>query len=483
MPSRERMVVAVVLAQGLAFSAAPVRADDDSTKRRDWRPPVKAKAITGRPVHADEWKLGGASDEGGGVAGGFAAKGITLQSWLPLNELPGKGDSGADCWGYTSPSGREYAIMCVSQGTCFIEVTDPVNPKVVGFVQGVNSLWHDATVIGDYCYAASDVYGGYGVQIIDLRQIDDGVVKHVSNFQPNGLTTIHTLISNPDSKTLYACGSNIANGGLLAIDATDPENLVMKSAWTTQYVHEAQVITYTEGPYAGREIAFCFAAGPYYGYQKGLAIVDVTDKDNFQELSLVAYQGIEFCHQGWTTPDNRYLYIDDELDGPGDGMPYSGTRVIDISDLSNPQYLGYFTEPNSTSIDHNQYVVGDRLFQSNYSAGLHVFDVSDPTKPYQFAYFDTYPDDNAAHYVGNWGNYPFFKSGTIIVSDMQRGMFVVKVDCRVDLDHDGAASFFDFLAFQNLFVAQDPAADANGDGQFDLFDFLLFQNLFPQGCP
>ncbi len=126
MPSRQRMVVAVVLAQGLAFSAALVRADDDSTKRRDWRPPVKAKAITGRPVHADEWKLGGASDEGGGVAGGFAAKGITLQSWLPLNELPGNGDSGADCWGYTSPSGREYAIECVSQGTCFVEVTDPV---------------------------------------------------------------------------------------------------------------------------------------------------------------------------------------------------------------------------------------------------------------------------------------------------------------------------------------------------------------------
>ena len=81
--------------------------------------------------------------------------------------------------------------------------------------------------------------------------------------------------------------------------------------------------------------AFCVAAGPYYGYQKGFAIVDVTDKDNFQQLCLISYPGIEFCHQGWVTPDNHYLYIDDELDGPGDGVPYSGTRVIDISDLSH----------------------------------------------------------------------------------------------------------------------------------------------------
>ncbi|MEQ8844014.1 MAG: integrin alpha [Phycisphaerales bacterium] len=55
--------------------------------------------------------------------------------------------------------------------------------------------------------------------------------------------------------------------------------------------------------------------------------------------------------------------------------------------------------------------------------------------------------------------------------------------CRADLDGDGALTIFDFLAFQNLFDAMDPAADFDGDGDFTIFDFLAFQNEFDAGCP
>ncbi|MEO1277922.1 MAG: right-handed parallel beta-helix repeat-containing protein [Planctomycetota bacterium] len=54
--------------------------------------------------------------------------------------------------------------------------------------------------------------------------------------------------------------------------------------------------------------------------------------------------------------------------------------------------------------------------------------------------------------------------------------------CPADLDGDGELSFFDFLAFQNLFDASDPAADFDGDGRLTLFDFLAFQNDFDAGC-
>ncbi|MEQ8318567.1 MAG: GC-type dockerin domain-anchored protein [Phycisphaerales bacterium] len=55
-------------------------------------------------------------------------------------------------------------------------------------------------------------------------------------------------------------------------------------------------------------------------------------------------------------------------------------------------------------------------------------------------------------------------------------------DCRADLDGDGELTLFDFLAFQNLFDAGDPAADFDGDGDLTLFDFLAFQNEFDAGC-
>src|SRR5690606_38380142 len=54
--------------------------------------------------------------------------------------------------------------------------------------------------------------------------------------------------------------------------------------------------------------------------------------------------------------------------------------------------------------------------------------------------------------------------------------------CRVDLDGDGELTLLDFLAFQNLFAAGDPAADFDGDGELTFFDFLAFQDEFAAGC-
>jgi hypothetical protein len=54
--------------------------------------------------------------------------------------------------------------------------------------------------------------------------------------------------------------------------------------------------------------------------------------------------------------------------------------------------------------------------------------------------------------------------------------------CRADVDGDGALTFFDFLAFQELFVAGAPRADFSGDGVLDFYDFLAFQEAFAAGC-
>ena len=58
----------------------------------------------------------------------------------------------------------------------------------------------------------------------------------------------------------------------------------------------------------------------------------------------------------------------------------------------------------------------------------------------------------------------------------------IPVSCRADIDGDGDLTIFDFLAYQNLFDAGDPAADFDGDGELTIFDFLAFQNEFDAGC-
>ncbi len=459
--------------------------------------------MRGRAIAADEWRInGGDADGGPRTPAGFPSRGVTLLSWLPLNSLPGDSEAGADCWGYTSASGREYAIMCVHNGTSFIEVTDPVNPRVVGFVGGASSLWHDptpwktgvrpsrlgakffcdATVVGGYCYAASDVEGGSGIQIIDLRRIDDGVVRHVQNWSAGGLKSAQTLSSDPAGKRLWACGSNIANGGLVCIDLADPENPVLAGAWTEQPVMDAAALAPTRGALAGRSLVACFAGGPGRGVEGGLVIVDATDPANIGTVARASYPGIASCRQGWATADQRYLYLGDELDGAAQGVPAAATRIFDIADPAAPKYLGWFATPGSTAIDHNQLVAGGRLYQANGTAGLRVFDVSEPSSPVEVAFFDTYPENDEAKEKGAWGVYPFFATGTILVSDMQRGLFVLRVDCPADLDRDGAATLFDFAAFVHLFNAGDGRADLDRDGELDWCDFLEFEREYRDAC-
>ncbi len=54
--------------------------------------------------------------------------------------------------------------------------------------------------------------------------------------------------------------------------------------------------------------------------------------------------------------------------------------------------------------------------------------------------------------------------------------------CTLDLDEDGSATVFDFLALQSAFMNGDLKADFDNNLRLDIFDFLAFQNLFGAGC-
>ncbi len=71
---------------------------------------------------------------------------------------------------------------------------------------------------------------------------------------------------------------------------------------------------------------------------------------------------------------------------------------------------------------------------------------------------------------------------SLIAGTIGLGAWEFDGGCAPDLDGDGDLTFFDFLAFQNLFAAGDPQADFTGDGTLDFFDFLAFQNAFAAGC-
>lgn len=77
-----------------------------------------------------------------------------LQSFVNLESLGSRGD-GNDIWGWTDPqTSREYAIMGLEDGTSFIDVTNPTEPSVLGFLptHTVSSLWRDIKVHNNHAY-------------------------------------------------------------------------------------------------------------------------------------------------------------------------------------------------------------------------------------------------------------------------------------------------------------------------------------------
>jgi hypothetical protein len=102
----------------------------------------------------------------------------------------------------------------------------------------------------------------------------------------------------------------------------------------------------------------------------------------------------------------------------------------------------------------------------------------------------------AAYELGN-GNIMWTNSSGVNIYDVGTGvsttvhdangqyieLFRPDAPCYPDCDGNGMLDFFDFLCFQNAFLAQDPYADCDQNGVFDFFDYLCFQNEFLAGCP
>lgn len=346
------------------------------------------------------------------VAQPFPANNVSLHSWLPLSSFTPTPGNGNDCWGYVSASGREYALMGLSNQLAVIEITNPAAPTIVGSISHSDSLWADVKVYGNYCYVSNETGGG--IDVVDLSNVDSGTVTLVQRFTGGGASSAHNVALNVDSGYLYLCGANINGGALVAVSLADPANPAIAGSWTASaaYTHDSQIVTYTSGPYAGREIAFCADGGT------GFDIVDVTTKSAMFLVARRTYPSLSYCHQGWLSEDRNYFYINDETDG------INRTTIFDVSDIDNPVIVGEYSAGVGAT-DHNQYVLGNFMYEADYHSGLRIFCLDDPLAPLQVGYFDTYPEDNNSGYEGAWSVFPYFPSGNVIISDIDRGFFVV----------------------------------------------------------
>ena len=288
----------------------------------------------------------------------------------------------------------------------------------------------------NHAYIVADGAGPHGMQVFDLtqlRNVQKPPVKFEETAHYDRIHSAHTIAINEQSGFAYPTGNSMGGetcgGALHMIDIRDPARPKFAGCFAdpstgkarTGYTHETQCVTY-HGPdeqYKGREI--CFNAS-----ETAVGIADVTDKRNPKPISVASYPNVSYAHQGWLTEDHRYFYLNDEGDELDGNAPKTRTLVFDVSDLDDPVVAKEFFGTTAAS-DHNLYVRGQYMYQSNYVAGLRVIDIKDPANPVEVGYFDTVPfGENAPGFAGTWTNFPFFKSGVVAVSSMREGLFMVR---------------------------------------------------------
>ncbi|AKI98515.1 Hypothetical protein AA314_00142 [Archangium gephyra] len=168
-----------------------------------------------------------------------------------------------------------------------------------------------------------------------------------------------------------------------------------------------------------------FAVGDrlYVNYsEQGYDIVDVSNPSDLRTLGNFSHRGPQYSHHNavGTFAGRTIAFMGGE--GPGEHL-----RVLDITDPAHIVKIGEFQLRAPISI-HNMLLVGKKLYLSWYQEGVRVLDVSNPTRPTQVAYYNTFRESDPGrgdYYDGAIGiRVP--GDGYLYVVDTSRGLMLLR---------------------------------------------------------
>ncbi|MEQ3653670.1 MAG: choice-of-anchor B family protein [Glaciecola sp.] len=383
-----------------------------------------------------------------GAAGAFPCNNMSLLSHVPVNEFPTSSQRANDIWGHVDLNTmKEYALVGLRRGVALVDVSDPVNPFVINAIQGQDTTWRDIKVYQyfnrdlnkweAYAYATADS-ATEGLTIMNLSNPDEGLALVTRDINDRSAHNIY--ISNVDyglniknslaEPQAHILGSNVRGGSLRSYRISAPETPIptyfLSNANRSDYTHDASSLLINDVR-ADRDCVNKTAAGctVMLDFNEGtLRLWDHSALGGAVELSSVSYPNVEYTHSGWWSEDRQYVILHDELDEQRNGLNTT-VHIFDISDLNAPTLVSTWVGP-TRAVDHNGFVRGNKYYMSNYTRGVTVLDLSDPTSPTEIGYFDTFPSITNASFNGVWGVYPYLPSGIILASDIQGGLYVLK---------------------------------------------------------
>ena len=284
-----------------------------------------------------------------------------------------------DVWGWTHPSGREFAYVGERSGIWIVETTDPNNIRQIAWYSAPRSTWRDFTNYKQYVYVATENKSQRGFRVIDMSN-PDTPVDH-GYVQTSTMVSAHNVSCDPDAGFLYFSGSN---QGVAIYDVkTTPTDPKLVKSWNTYYEHD-----------------ICVRRGRGYfaeGSRRRLRVVD-TNNLALTTLSTMSTPGT-YCHNAWVTEDDNIVCVTDET-ASGSNTPHM--TVWDTSNIRSPVKRGAYIVPGVGV--HNVFCSGRTAYISHYADGFHMVDLADPTNPTMLARYDTHSATSG--FSGCWGGLP-----------------------------------------------------------------------------
>ena len=138
----------------------------------------------------------------GGMAGPYSCSNVDLMSFLALDDIGG--GEGNDIWGWTdSSTGKQYAIMGRTNGTSFVDISDPVNPIYLGNLppHSAAAVARDIKEYADHAFIVSEANNS-GMQVFDLTQLRAVASPPATFSKPPTTPVSRTLTISRSTKTV-----------------------------------------------------------------------------------------------------------------------------------------------------------------------------------------------------------------------------------------------------------------------------------------
>ena len=427
-----------------------------------------------------------------GVSGGCVVDGIN--SW----------------WG----SSWLVSVGVVALGSSPVRAGDPpFNAEVVGQWDGSNETYADVWGEGDYAYVGQ--FGGSSVLIIDVGDPTTPVLAAEYSIPPPNQSASAQDLKVGNGLLLIALEGNGGPGDVEIVDVRDPTNPTFVVTVNIDELGNPHNIFYdrgflymidddrigivdlrdldpddppaepiTELLWLMEDVGTSFVhdvvvrarpSGETWLYASAWNSLEVYDATNVADEPPVflASVGGDSSHSVWPTDDGRFLVTGEERPGGGitvfEVIETGGTVSLEFRDSVNLSIGEAFSV-------HNQFCVGNRVYNAWYGAGMRAYDI-DPATGLLTLASSLYTSD------AFWGIYPLLGTDRLLLSDFSNGLVIIAdlapfpETCDGDANGDGTVdpldSGFVLARFGCSVGTGDPgcdAADQNGDGAVNPLD-------------